>query len=161
MRADTTGFRTDTIQRLLGRKARSFAEGCARNADACRRRDDTCHPDTLTRTGSSAAAARPAAELGSQAFRRPQRPPHWMAGPNPQHHVASVVNLGSTRRSAGNRKLKTREPPGPGRGSRGTHLLRGGSLPRPAGGSPPGAALPPVGSPGTRGQPVPAPTRPR
>ncbi len=34
LRADTTGFRTDTIQRLLGRKPRSFADWCARNADA-------------------------------------------------------------------------------------------------------------------------------
>jgi uncharacterized protein YbjT (DUF2867 family) len=32
MRADTTGFRTDTVQRLLGRKPRTFADWCARNA---------------------------------------------------------------------------------------------------------------------------------
>jgi hypothetical protein len=32
-------------------------------------------------------------------------------------------------------------------GGRGTRLLRGGSLPRSTGGSPPGAALPPVGCP--------------
>jgi hypothetical protein len=32
-------------------------------------------------------------------------------------------------------------------GNRGTRLLQGGSLPRPTGGSPPGAALPPVGCP--------------
>lgn len=33
MRADTTGLRTDTVQRLLGRKPRTFADWCARNAD--------------------------------------------------------------------------------------------------------------------------------
>jgi uncharacterized protein YbjT (DUF2867 family) len=32
LRADTTGFRTDTVQRLLGRKPRTFAAWCARNA---------------------------------------------------------------------------------------------------------------------------------
>jgi uncharacterized protein YbjT (DUF2867 family) len=37
MRADTTGFRTDTVQRLLGRRPRSFADWCARHADAFRR----------------------------------------------------------------------------------------------------------------------------
>ncbi|MEU0040082.1 NAD(P)H-binding protein [Streptomyces sp. NPDC006333] len=37
MRADTVGFRTDTVQRLLGRKPRTFADWCARNADAFRR----------------------------------------------------------------------------------------------------------------------------
>ena len=36
-------------------------------------------------------------------------------------------------------------------GERGTRLLRGGSLPRPTGGSPPGAALPPVGTPAPAG----------
>jgi uncharacterized protein YbjT (DUF2867 family) len=34
MRADTAGFRTDTVQRLLGRKPRTFADWCARNASA-------------------------------------------------------------------------------------------------------------------------------
>jgi uncharacterized protein YbjT (DUF2867 family) len=34
MRADTVGFRTDTVQRLLGRGPRTFAHWCARNADA-------------------------------------------------------------------------------------------------------------------------------
>ncbi len=37
MRADTVGFRTDTVQRLLGRSPRTFADWCARNADAFRR----------------------------------------------------------------------------------------------------------------------------
>jgi uncharacterized protein YbjT (DUF2867 family) len=37
MRADTEGFRTDTVERLLGRAPRSFADWCARNADAFRR----------------------------------------------------------------------------------------------------------------------------
>jgi hypothetical protein len=37
---------------------------------------------------------------------------------------------------------------------RGTSLHRGVSMPRPMGGSPPGAALPPVGCPRTRRQPV-------
>jgi uncharacterized protein YbjT (DUF2867 family) len=34
MRADTVGFRTDTVQRLLGRRPRTFADWCARNASA-------------------------------------------------------------------------------------------------------------------------------
>lgn len=34
MRADTVGVRSDTVQRLLGREPRSFAEWCARNARA-------------------------------------------------------------------------------------------------------------------------------
>jgi uncharacterized protein YbjT (DUF2867 family) len=33
MRADTTGLRTGTVQRLLGRKPRTFAAWCARNAE--------------------------------------------------------------------------------------------------------------------------------
>ncbi|WP_327316065.1 NAD(P)H-binding protein [Streptomyces sp. NBC_01235] len=37
MRADTVGFRTDTVERLLGRKPRTFVDWCARNADAFRR----------------------------------------------------------------------------------------------------------------------------
>jgi len=32
MRADTTGFHTDTVRRLLGRAPRTFADWCARNA---------------------------------------------------------------------------------------------------------------------------------
>jgi hypothetical protein len=36
MRADTTGLRTDTVQRLPGRKPRTFAAWCARNADVFR-----------------------------------------------------------------------------------------------------------------------------
>jgi len=36
MRADTTGFRTDTVRRLLGRPPATFAEWCARNASAFR-----------------------------------------------------------------------------------------------------------------------------
>jgi uncharacterized protein YbjT (DUF2867 family) len=32
MRADTAGFRTDTVRRLLGRAPRTFADWCARNA---------------------------------------------------------------------------------------------------------------------------------
>ncbi|MDX6259882.1 MAG: hypothetical protein QOH84_1570 [Kribbellaceae bacterium] len=34
MREDTTGFRTDTVQRLLHRRPRTFADWCARNIDA-------------------------------------------------------------------------------------------------------------------------------
>jgi uncharacterized protein YbjT (DUF2867 family) len=37
MRADTVGFRTDTVEQLLGRRPRTFADWCARNADAFRR----------------------------------------------------------------------------------------------------------------------------
>ncbi|MCW2914195.1 MAG: Oxidoreductase [Actinomycetia bacterium] len=37
MRADTVGFRTDTVERLLGRRPRTFADWCARNASAFRR----------------------------------------------------------------------------------------------------------------------------
>jgi uncharacterized protein YbjT (DUF2867 family) len=36
MRADTVGFRTDTVERLLGRRPRTFRDWCARNADAFR-----------------------------------------------------------------------------------------------------------------------------
>ncbi|MEU5382997.1 NAD(P)H-binding protein [Kitasatospora cineracea] len=36
LRADTTGFRTDTVARLLGRPPRTFADWCARHADAFR-----------------------------------------------------------------------------------------------------------------------------
>jgi uncharacterized protein YbjT (DUF2867 family) len=39
MRADTTGLRTDTVERLLGRRPRGFADWCARNADAFRPAD--------------------------------------------------------------------------------------------------------------------------
>jgi uncharacterized protein YbjT (DUF2867 family) len=41
MRADTTGLRTDTVQRLLGRNPSTFAAWCARNADIFRRRAAT------------------------------------------------------------------------------------------------------------------------
>ncbi|MFF1674496.1 NAD(P)H-binding protein [Streptomyces sp. NPDC058256] len=41
MRADTVGFRTDTVERLLGRRPRTFADWCARNADAFRRPEQT------------------------------------------------------------------------------------------------------------------------
>jgi uncharacterized protein YbjT (DUF2867 family) len=37
MRADTVGFRTDTVERLLGRRPRTFADWCARNANVFRR----------------------------------------------------------------------------------------------------------------------------
>jgi uncharacterized protein YbjT (DUF2867 family) len=37
MRADTTGFRTDTVERLLGRRPGTFADWCARNAGAFKR----------------------------------------------------------------------------------------------------------------------------
>ncbi|MFX0580861.1 SDR family oxidoreductase [Nocardia nepalensis] len=36
MRADTVGFRTDTVRQLLGRSPGTFAEWCARNIDAFR-----------------------------------------------------------------------------------------------------------------------------
>ncbi|MFF1873179.1 hypothetical protein [Kitasatospora herbaricolor] len=36
MRADTVGFRTDVVEQLLGRRPRTFADWCARNADAFR-----------------------------------------------------------------------------------------------------------------------------
>ncbi|MEU0968604.1 NAD(P)H-binding protein [Streptomyces sp. NPDC005917] len=37
MRADTAGLRTETVERLLGRKPRTFADWCAANADVFRR----------------------------------------------------------------------------------------------------------------------------
>jgi uncharacterized protein YbjT (DUF2867 family) len=37
MRADTSGFRTGTVERLLGRRPGTFADWCARNADAFQR----------------------------------------------------------------------------------------------------------------------------
>jgi uncharacterized protein YbjT (DUF2867 family) len=37
MRADIVGFRTDTVERLLGRRPRTFADWCAGNANAFRR----------------------------------------------------------------------------------------------------------------------------
>ena len=37
MRADTVGFRTNTVEQLLGRRPRTFAGWCARNADEFRR----------------------------------------------------------------------------------------------------------------------------
>ncbi|PTL79530.1 NAD(P)H-binding protein [Vitiosangium sp. GDMCC 1.1324] len=37
MRADTVGLRTDTVERLLGRKPRTFADWCERNANAFQR----------------------------------------------------------------------------------------------------------------------------
>jgi len=37
MRTDTVGFRTDTVERLLGRRPRTFADWCTRNADAFQR----------------------------------------------------------------------------------------------------------------------------
>ncbi|MGH3212185.1 MAG: hypothetical protein ACRDNO_30925 [Trebonia sp.] len=37
LRADTTGLRTDTVRRLLGREPGTFADWCKRNADAFRR----------------------------------------------------------------------------------------------------------------------------
>jgi uncharacterized protein YbjT (DUF2867 family) len=36
MRADTVGLRTDTVEKLLGRKPQTFADWCARNANAFR-----------------------------------------------------------------------------------------------------------------------------
>lgn len=36
MRQDTTGFRTDTVERILHRRAGTFAQWCARNIDAFR-----------------------------------------------------------------------------------------------------------------------------
>lgn len=36
MRADTAGFRTGTVELLLGRKPRTFTDWCARNADTFR-----------------------------------------------------------------------------------------------------------------------------
>lgn len=36
MRADTVGFRTDTVERLLGRRPRTFAAWCTRHADTLR-----------------------------------------------------------------------------------------------------------------------------
>jgi uncharacterized protein YbjT (DUF2867 family) len=37
MRADTVGVRTDTVERLLGRKPRTFTDWCAEHADVFRR----------------------------------------------------------------------------------------------------------------------------
>jgi uncharacterized protein YbjT (DUF2867 family) len=39
MRADTVGLRTDTVERLLGRRPRTFADWCARHAEAFRQPD--------------------------------------------------------------------------------------------------------------------------
>ena len=39
LRADTTGLRTDTVRRLLGREPGTFADWCKRNADAFRPAD--------------------------------------------------------------------------------------------------------------------------
>ena len=50
MRADTIGFRTDTVQRLLARRPRTFAEWCARNADAFRQAPG---PSSSSRTGEA------------------------------------------------------------------------------------------------------------
>jgi uncharacterized protein YbjT (DUF2867 family) len=36
MRADTTGFRTQTVEQLLGRRPKTFADWCTRHADAFR-----------------------------------------------------------------------------------------------------------------------------
>ncbi|MFH8383805.1 hypothetical protein ACH4E7_23125 [Kitasatospora sp. NPDC018058] len=36
LRADTVRFRTDTVERLLGRKPRTFADWRARNVEAFR-----------------------------------------------------------------------------------------------------------------------------
>jgi uncharacterized protein YbjT (DUF2867 family) len=43
LRADTTGFRTDTVERLLGRKPGTFADWCRRNADAFLGNDRDSH----------------------------------------------------------------------------------------------------------------------
>jgi uncharacterized protein YbjT (DUF2867 family) len=48
MRADTTGFRTGTVQQLLGRDPGSFADWCARNASAFQ---TTTEPQILFRVG--------------------------------------------------------------------------------------------------------------
>ena len=40
MRADTVGLRTDTVEQLLGRRPRTFADWCTRNANAFRRPAD-------------------------------------------------------------------------------------------------------------------------
>jgi len=44
MRADTAGFRTDTVQRLLGRSPRTFTDWCARNASAFLAETETSLP---------------------------------------------------------------------------------------------------------------------
>jgi uncharacterized protein YbjT (DUF2867 family) len=41
MRADTVGFRTDTVAQLLGRRPRTFTDWCTRSADAFRARPET------------------------------------------------------------------------------------------------------------------------
>jgi uncharacterized protein YbjT (DUF2867 family) len=43
MRGNTVGFRTDTLERLLGRKPRTFADWCARNAHAFERNPRLTH----------------------------------------------------------------------------------------------------------------------
>jgi hypothetical protein len=52
MRADTAGFRTDTVKRLLGRRPRTFADWCARNASAFL---DTWAPSMPPQSGSGHA----------------------------------------------------------------------------------------------------------
>ena len=65
------------------------------------------------------------------------------AGPGPAGVVCKDAEI-----SRGNRELERRENrQSQAGGNRGTRLLRGGSMPRPTGGSPPGAALPPVSCP--------------
>ena len=88
--------------------------------------------------------------------------------PRPSRRPASATSIDSITLSDRRRSGRTlAEPPicTLGRAARAvrdrreTGLLRGGSLPRPTGGSPPGAALPPGGCPRIRRQPVPSATR--
>jgi len=78
------------------------------------------------------------------------------AGPSPADVACRDAEV-----SRGNRELEPQGTARAGRGCRGTRLLRGGSMPRPTGGSPPGAALPPVGCPRSPQAGGTAPTRPR
>jgi hypothetical protein len=71
--------------------------------------------------------------------------------------VPSQVACGSRGITEGERELAGRETAGATPRQQGDRLRRGGSLPRPTGDGPPGAALPPVGSPATGGQAVPPP----
>lgn len=68
------------------------------------------------------------------------------AGPGPGR--SRVLGRGSPPRETASR---SRDNPAASAGSRGTHLLRGDSLPRPTGDSPPAAALPRVGRPAPAG----------
>ena len=84
MRTDTAGFRTDTVKRLLGRRPRTFADWCTRNASAF-----------LAVTSTPAElkdSRRPAPGLGAC--------PGWTrtaSRASPAHRVPAAVSQGAER----------------------------------------------------------------